>query len=86
MYTNTYKYTYTYTYTIMCTVHNTLVYIYIHKDIYIQYTAVSNIKQETEAQAFFLNTFTDCSSYKRKFVVCLFVDEEQTEVIRLQTN
>jgi hypothetical protein len=35
-----------------------------------------DIKQKTEAQAVFLNPFTVCSSSKRKFVVCPFVDEE----------
>jgi hypothetical protein len=29
-----------------------------------------------EAQAIFLNPFTVCSSFKRKFVVCSFVAEE----------
>jgi hypothetical protein len=29
-----------------------------------------------EAQVFFLNPFTICSSYKQKFVICPFVDEE----------
>ncbi len=32
--------------------------------------------RKTEAQAIFLNPFTVCSSCKRKFAVCLFVDEE----------
>jgi hypothetical protein len=33
-------------------------------------------KRETEAQAIFLNPFTNCSSGKQKFVICRFVDEE----------
>jgi hypothetical protein len=32
--------------------------------------------QTEEAQAIFPNPFTVCSSCKRKFVICLFVDEE----------
>jgi hypothetical protein len=40
---------------------------------------------KTEAQAIFLNLFTICSSYKRKFVVCLLT-KKQTEVIRVQTD
>jgi hypothetical protein len=32
-------------------------------------------KQKTEAHALFLDPFTVCSSCKRKFVVCPFVDE-----------
>jgi hypothetical protein len=33
-------------------------------------------KRKSEAQAIFLNQFTICSSCKRKFVICPFVDEE----------
>jgi hypothetical protein len=33
-------------------------------------------KQKTEVQVIFLSPFTICSSCKRKYVVCLFVDEE----------
>ncbi len=33
-----------------------------------------DIKRKIEAQAIFLNSFTVCSSCKRKFVVCPFVD------------
>jgi hypothetical protein len=33
-------------------------------------------KRKTEAQAIFLNAFNVCSSCKRKFVICSFVDEE----------
>jgi hypothetical protein len=36
----------------------------------------SDGKWKTKAKAIFLNLFTFCSSCKRKFVVCLFVDEE----------
>jgi hypothetical protein len=36
----------------------------------------ANEKGKTEARAIFLCPFTVCSSSKRKFVVCLFVDEE----------
>ncbi len=43
-------------------------------------------KRKTKDQAIFLYPFTVCSSCKRKFVVCSFVDEKQTEVIRLQTD
>ncbi len=32
--------------------------------------------QKTEAKGIFLNPFTVCSSCKRKFVICLFVDKE----------
>ncbi len=35
-----------------------------------------DIKQKTEAQAIFLHQFTFCSSCKREFVLCPFVDEE----------
>ncbi len=35
-----------------------------------------NFKWKTEAQAIFLYLFTFCSSRKRKFAVCPFVDEE----------
>jgi hypothetical protein len=41
-------------------------------------------KRETEAQAIFLNPFTDSSSGKQKFVICPLM-KKQTEVIRLQT-
>jgi hypothetical protein len=34
-------------------------------------------KTKTEAQAIFLNPFTVCSSYERKFVVCPVVDIER---------
>jgi hypothetical protein len=37
---------------------------------------ISNGKRKKKAQAIFLNPFTVCSSCKRKFVVCPFVDEE----------
>ncbi len=40
------------------------------------YTVVSNRTLKTEAQAVFLNSFTVCSSYKRKFAVSSFVDKE----------
>ncbi len=43
------------------------------------YTAVSNGKRKTEAQAIFINSFTVCSSCKRKFAVCLLDDEERNE-------
>ncbi len=33
-------------------------------------------KQKTEAQAIFLNPFSVCFLCKRKFVICLFADEE----------
>jgi hypothetical protein len=36
----------------------------------------SNGKRKTEDHAIFLNPSTVCSSCKRKFVVCPFVDEE----------
>ncbi len=35
-----------------------------------------HFKRKTELQAIFLNPFTICSSCKRQFVVCLFVDQE----------
>jgi hypothetical protein len=34
-----------------------------------------DIKRKTEAQSIFLNLFTICSSYKRKFVVFLVIEE-----------
>ncbi len=39
------------------------------------WTRTGNGKQKTEGQAIFLNPFTICSSCKRKFVVCLFLDK-----------
>jgi hypothetical protein len=33
-------------------------------------------KRKTEAQVIFLNPFTVYTSYKQKFVVCMFVDKE----------
>jgi hypothetical protein len=35
-----------------------------------------DITRKKETQAIFLNPFTVCSSWKRKFIVCPFVDEE----------
>ncbi len=52
--------------------------VFIHKrkmKLYL-FAAVSNVKQKREAQMIFPNPFTVYSSYKRKFVVCPFVDEE----------
>ncbi len=46
----------------------------------------SNKKTENESPGVFPHPFTVCSSCERKFVVYPFVDEEQTEVIRLQTD
>ncbi len=40
----------------------------------------------TEAQAIFLNLFTICLSYRRKFVVCPLLTKKQTEFIRLQMD
>jgi hypothetical protein len=57
-------------------------YIYIYEYLYI-YAAVSNEKGKTEAPAIFHNLFTVCSSCKRKFVICLFVDEETNESYQL---
>ncbi len=45
-----------------------------------------DIRRKMEAQAIFLNLFTVCSLYKRKFVICPFVDENQTEGIYLQID
>jgi hypothetical protein len=47
----------------------------IHIYIYV-YAAISDGKQKTEIQGIFLSLFTVCSSCKRKFVLCPFVDEE----------
>jgi hypothetical protein len=33
-------------------------------------------KMETEAQPIFFHPFTVCSSFKQKYVICLFVDKE----------
>ncbi len=44
-------------------------YVYVHI-----YAAVSN--ENGSPGKFFLNLFTVCSMWKRKFVVCLFVDKE----------
>jgi hypothetical protein len=49
-------------------------YVYLY--IYIYIYMCCRFKQKTEAKAIFLNPFTACSSCKRKFVVCPFVDKE----------
>ncbi len=41
------------------------------------YIQTKKINQKTEAQSVFLGPFTVCSSRKRKFVICLSVDEEK---------
>ncbi len=58
------------------------IYIYIHRYRYI-YISINiyiyiccRFKRKMEAQVIFLNPFTVCSSCKRKFVVCLYVNEE----------
>ncbi len=43
-------------------------------------------QRKTEAHAVFLNPFTVCSSWTLMFVVFPFVDEETTQVIRLQMD
>jgi hypothetical protein len=43
------------------------------------YAAVSNRKRKTKAQAILLYPLTVCSSFKRMFVICLFVYEETKE-------
>jgi hypothetical protein len=48
-------------------------HIQIHIHITLHY---SRGTLKTEAQAVFLNSFTVCSSYKRKFAVSSFVDKE----------
>ncbi len=53
------------------------IYTYIHIRIHIHYIHIyCHFKRKTEPQAFFLNLFSVCSSYKRKFFICLFVDKE----------
>jgi hypothetical protein len=55
----------------------------VFRKFHFQYTYTENgtiyiyccFKRKTEAQAIFLNPFTACLSYKRKFVVCPFVGE-----------
>ncbi len=51
------------------------VYLCLYLYFYL-YAAISNGKQKTEAQTIFLNPFTVCSSWKRKFVICPFLDKE----------
>jgi hypothetical protein len=55
-------------------------YLYISVSIYISIYLYIYIccrfKRKTEAQAIFLNPFIICSSYKQKFAVCPFVDED----------
>ncbi len=51
------------------------IHIYIY-NIYLFIYICSRFKRKTEAQAIFLNSFTVCSSCKRKFVICPFVYEE----------
>jgi hypothetical protein len=49
------------------------IFFYLYFYIYINiYAAVSNGKRKMETQAIFLNPFTVCSSWKRKFVLCPF--------------
>ncbi len=60
------------------------------KQIYIYtytYVTVSNEKRKTETETILFNSFTVCSSCKRKFVVCpVCLMKKQMEVIRLQTD
>ncbi len=63
------------------------IYLYVHIDICTyMYTYTYTVyvycrfKWKTEAQAFFLNPFSVCSSYKWKFVVCPFIVEETTGI------
>jgi hypothetical protein len=51
-------------------------YIYVYITVIYVYVAISNKKQNKEAQKIFLNPFTVCSSSKKKFVICPFVDVE----------
>jgi hypothetical protein len=51
-------------------------YLYISFYNYIYVYICCSFKWKAEAQAIFLNPFTVCSSCKRIFVVCPFVDEE----------
>jgi hypothetical protein len=46
----------------------------------------SNGKQKTEARGIFFYPFTVCSSCKREFAVCPFVDNGTTEVFCLQMD
>jgi ribosomal protein S10 len=67
----------------------THIYIHIHMHINLHihiYMYILSFQMENGSQAFFLHPFTVCSSYKWKFVLCPFADEEKTEVICLQTN
>ncbi len=55
-------------------------YIYTHTHTHTQYMYIYKMpfhrfKQKTEAMGFFLNPFTVCSYYKRKFVTCPFADK-----------
>ncbi len=52
------------------------IFVFVFIFIFILYAALSNWRWKTEAQAIVLNPFTICSSYKWKFVICTFVDEE----------
>jgi hypothetical protein len=62
------------------------IYIFGQQNYTYIYATVLNRKQKMEAQAVFLYLFIVCSSCKWKFVICLFVDEKQTDVIHLQTD
>ncbi len=62
---------YTYTYTYIYTYNTYGTYTYTHIYVYV----CCRFKWKTEAHAIFLNPFTVCSSYKRKFIVVPFADE-----------
>jgi hypothetical protein len=61
------------------------IYIQIYIYIYIYFIFIC-CRFKWKIEAIFLKKFTVYSSYKQKFVVCLFVDEETTEVVRLQNG
>jgi hypothetical protein len=52
------------------------IYLYLYLHLYLN-AAISNGKRKMEAQ---VNMFTLCSSFKWKFVVCPFVDEETNRI------
>jgi hypothetical protein len=53
------------------------IYIYIGKtELYVYIYIYCRLKWKTEARVIYLSTFTVCSSWQWKFVVCLFVNKE----------
>jgi hypothetical protein len=61
---------------ILVTTHWNILVILTAPTIHIHIYYILPFLTENGSPDFFLNPFTVCSSYKRKFVICPFVDEE----------